>query len=120
MKAYVVDDQRAIVEMLILMLEEIGVEGAGVTDPLRAHDAITAMQPDVVLLDILMPQLNGLTLLDTLLHDERTASIPVVLCTASVLTSPQGQAFAERGIAVLPKPFSIDQLKQVLRQVQTY
>jgi len=116
-KAYVVDDQRAIVEMLILLLSDIGVQAEGTTSPHQAHDAIVATQPHLILLDIMMPGLDGLTLLDELQHDARTASIPVVLCTAAVLSPSQSRLFADRGIGILSKPFDVEQLKAIVEAV---
>ena len=117
MKAYVIDDQRAIVEMLILLLADMGVQAEGTTAPRQARDAIAAVQPHLILLDIMMPELDGLTLLDELQHDPRTAAIPVVLCTAAVLSPSQSRLFADRGIGILSKPFDMEQLRAIVDAV---
>jgi CheY-like chemotaxis protein len=116
-KAYVIDDQRAIVEMLILLLADMGVQAEGTTAPRQAHDAIAAAQPQLILLDIMMPELDGLTLLDELQHDPRTTTIPVVLCTAAVLSPSQSRLFADRGIGILSKPFDMEQLRSIVNAV---
>src|SRR5579875_1059722 len=117
MKAYVVDDQRAIVEMLTLLLGDMGVDVEGTTDPLVAHEAIATAHPDLVMLDVMMPGLDGLTLLDQLQHDPRTTSIPVVLCTAAVLSPSQSRLFADQGIGLLSKPFDVEQLQAIVEGV---
>jgi CheY-like chemotaxis protein len=117
MKAYVVDDQRAIVEMLTLLLGDLGVETEGTTDPLVAREAIAAAHPDLVMLDVMMPGLDGLALLDQLQHDPRTAAIPVVLCTAAVLSPSQSRLFADQGIGLLSKPFDVEQLQAIIEEV---
>ena len=117
MKAYVIDDQRAIVEMLILLLADMGVQAEGTTAPHHARDAIATVQPHLILLDIMMPELDGLTLLDELHHDPRTAAIPVVLCTAAVLSPSQSRLFADRGIGILSKPFDVEQLQALVNAV---
>lgn len=119
MKAYVVDDQRAIVEILTQFLAEMGVESAGTTDPTHAHDAIATLHPDLILLDVMMPHLDGLALLDELQADPRCADIPVVLCTASVLTPSQSSLFNDKGIGILSKPFDFDQLQEIVDTVGT-
>jgi CheY-like chemotaxis protein len=116
-KAYVVDDQRAILEMLILLLTDMGVQAEGTTAPRHARDAIAMAQPHLILLDIMMPELDGLTLLDELQHDPRTAAIPVVLCTAAVLSPSQSRLFADRGIGILSKPFDLEQLRAIVDAV---
>ena len=117
MKAYVVDDQRAILEMLILLLADIGVQAEGTTAPRQAHAAIAAVQPHLILLDLMMPDLDGLTLLDELQHDPRTATIPVVLCSAAVLSPSQSRLFTDRGIGILSKPFDMEQLRAIVDAV---
>ena len=117
MKAYVVDDQRAILEMLILLLADLDVQAEGTTAPHQARHAIAMAQPHLILLDIMMPELDGLTLLDELHHDPRTAAIPVVLCTAAVLSPSQSRLFADRGIGILSKPFDMEQLRAIVDAV---
>ena len=117
MKAYVIDDQRAMVEMLILLLADMGVQAEGTTAPRQAHAAIAAVRPHLILLDLMMPDLDGLTLLDELQRDPRTATIPVVLCTAAVLSPSQSRLFADRGIGILSKPFDVEQLRALVNAV---
>lgn len=118
MKAYVVDDQRAIVELLTLLLSDMGVDAGGTTDPLHAHAAITSLKPDLVLLDVMMPGKDGLTLLDELQRDPQTADITVVLCTAAVLNPSQSHLVADKGIGILSKPFDAEQLQGIVDTVR--
>ena len=118
MKAYIVDDQRAIVEMLTLMLADMGVQASGTTQAAQAREEIATAQPDLVLLDIMMPGLDGLAVLDELQRDRRTTTIPVVLCTASVLSPSQSRLFADTGIGVLSKPFDLEQLQDIVAAVR--
>lgn len=117
MTVYVVDDQLAIVEMLTLLLSELGVEASGTTVSSEAHQAIAALQPDLVLLDIMMPAPDGLAVLDALQYDSRTAHIPVVLCTASILSPSQSRLFSDKSIGVLSKPFDLEQLRDIVDEV---
>ena len=118
MKALVVDDQKAIVEMLTLLLSDLDIDAQGTTDPRQTIDIVIEQKPDLILLDIMMPQVDGLTVLDRLQRDERTAAVPVVLCTASVLTPAQSRVFAAKGIAVLSKPFDIEQLENIVNAIR--
>ena len=117
MTVYVVDDQLAIVEMLMLLLTELGVEASGTTVSREAHPAIAALQPDLVLLDLMMPAPDGLAVLDALQNDPHTAHIPVVLCTASILSPSQSLLFSDKSIGVLSKPFDLEQLRDMVDEV---
>lgn len=118
MKAFVVDDQRAIVELLTLLLKDMNVEVSSTTNACEAHGAIAAAKPDLVLLDVMMPELDGLSLLDQLQADPATSPIPVVLCTASVLSPAQSRLYADKGIGILSKPFDVEQLQDIVHAVE--
>lgn len=120
MKAYVVDDQRAIVEMLQILLTELDVTTEGTTNPREAQSQILAHKPDLILLDLMMPDVDGVTLLGVLRQDPRTATIPVVLCTAAVLTPSQSRLFTEEGIGILSKPFDLEQLQSIVQAVRDH
>ena len=62
-------------------------------------------QPDVILLDVMMPNMDGIETFRALQANPATQSIPVILMTAKVQASEQRQ-FAELGVAgIIPKPF---------------
>ena len=50
-------------------------------------------------------------------RDARTAPIPVVLCTAAVLSPSQSRLFADLGIGILSKPFDVEQLRALVNAV---
>ncbi|HTP08191.1 MAG TPA: ATP-binding protein [Anaerolineae bacterium] len=99
----VIDDEPLIIELLQSILLPPEYEVLGVTDSLYALDRIRRDQPDVILLDLMMPQLGGLQLLTALQHEPQTARIPVIILTAKAL-SPDEHAELERvAQAILPK-----------------
>lgn len=106
----IVDDQRYIVELLSQILQDAGYQVQGCTDPTQATDIIERFQPDGLILDLMMPEIDGLTLLQTLRRDPATERLPVLICTAAVLGRSETRLFREMGIAVLPKPFDLTEL----------
>jgi CheY-like chemotaxis protein len=102
----VVDDEDSIREIAALSLQAVG--GYDVVTADSGADCLqqaAAHQPDAILLDVMMPDMDGPTTFRTLQSDARTKEIPVVLLTAKVQASDH-RRFAELGVAaVLAKPF---------------
>jgi CheY-like chemotaxis protein len=116
----VVDDDDDIRELTQLTLETV----AG-WDVLTAHSGPAAIEmarthrPDVVLLDMMMPGMDGLTTFDNLQQHESTRDIPVILFTAKVQVGDR-QAWDDYPIqGAIPKPFDpmtlADQVAEILR-----
>lgn len=105
-RVLVVDDDELTREILatILDLEEFEVDLA--EDGEQALAAVAAGPPDVVVLDVMMPGLDGFEVLRRLRADEATAHLPVILLTARD-TAEDRRAGEEAGAdAYLTKPFS--------------
>jgi CheY-like chemotaxis protein len=102
----VVDDEEAIREVVRLGLEvatdwhvDIAADGA------QAIALCTADPPDAVLLDVMMPTMDGPTTFARLQDDPRTRSVPVILLTAKVQPAER-RRYEDLAVAgVLPKPF---------------
>lgn len=102
----VVDDEDDIREITKLTLELTG--GWEVLDADRGAAALTMaveQLPDVVLLDVMMPDMDGPTTLAHLKADPTTSHIPVVLLTAKVQTGLRGGWGSLPVAGVIPKPF---------------
>ncbi|MEJ2733448.1 MAG: response regulator [Anaerolineae bacterium] len=113
----VADDEWEVRELVRTILEW---EDYAVVEAKDGEDALAqarAIQPDLILLDVRMPKMNGLDVLEYLQADPALASIPVVML--SVLTNyPQvGTALRNGAIAYLPKPFEIPDLARMVKRV---
>ncbi len=102
----VVDDEDAIREVAALSLQAVG--GYDVLTAESGSDCVrqaVEQRPDAILLDVMMPGMDGPTTFATLQSDAGTRDIPVILLTAKVQAADHRQ-FAELGVAaVLSKPF---------------
>lgn len=119
-KVLVVDDDHSIVELLTLVLQDAGYEVVPAGD---GHEAIvTAIQqrPDVIILDIVMPGLNGWEVSDHLLSHEQTASTPILFLTARVRTEDQLRGWYAGCFDYITKPFEVDQLLKQVRVATEY
>lgn len=111
----VVDDQRANVALLERILHREGVgRVVGITDSRLAVEQYLAVQPDLILLDMHMPHLDGLAVLEALTQVIPAHSfVPVLVLTADATDAAKRAALAAGAKDFLTKPF--DQIEAVLR-----
>lgn len=83
-KILLVDDDLILVEMYSERLKAAGYKVEVAHDGQTCLDIVKERQPDLILLDIMMPKMNGLDVLKVLKGDPATADIPVVLLTALI------------------------------------
>lgn len=77
----VVDDDQFLVDVLVEKLQNSGFVAKGVFSGQEALDSINEGAPDIILLDLIMPGMNGMEVLQKLKSDDRTKHIPVVILT---------------------------------------
>jgi two-component system alkaline phosphatase synthesis response regulator PhoP len=109
-KILVVDDEDDILHFLELVLEEKGYD---VITASGGHEALTRAQmdkPDLVLLDIMMPQMDGWEVLKLLRVDEETTRIPVAMLSARIEAKDRVQGLQEGAVDYICKPFSLHEL----------
>ncbi|NPV07736.1 MAG: response regulator [Anaerolineae bacterium] len=109
----VIEDNPSAVELYRRYLAPGTWEVEGVSDPRLAYEAATRVRPDVIVLDIMMPKMDGWSVLSLLSNHPNTANIPVVIC--SVVYDPElGEALGAR--AYLKKPLSEQELLAALQR----
>jgi signal transduction histidine kinase/CheY-like chemotaxis protein len=113
----VVDDDIALRRLVIETLARDGGELREAADGLEALAMIEARPPDVLVLDLLMPALDGFGVLERLLERAETRQLPVVVLTGHELSAVERSLLTERQAAVLEKSkYSGDQLRRLVRQ----
>jgi CheY-like chemotaxis protein len=113
-----VEDDEDIQRIVRMSLEKVGkmtVEVVG--DPLKAIDAMVAFGPELVMLDWMMPGMDGPTLFRMMREDERTAKLPVVFITAKASTGELNELLAMGAAGAISKPFSPKDLPGQLRAI---
>ena len=93
-RVLVVDDNPDTCELLARLLRKAGHDAICQTSPRGALDAVAAQLPDLVILDVMMPEMSGLDVLKAVRQDPRTAPVPVLLFTA--LSDDKTRAEAQR------------------------
>jgi DNA-binding response OmpR family regulator len=113
-----VEDDEDIQRIVRMSLEKVGkmtVEVVG--DPLKAIEAMVAFGPELVMLDWMMPGMDGPTLFLKMREDERTAKLPVVFITAKASTGELNELLAMGAAGAISKPFSPKDLPAQLRAI---
>lgn len=105
-KVMVVDDEPAILDILVTVLEDEGYDVVTADNGLQAVDLFMTEQPDLVLLDIMMPGIDGREVYRRLRDRKALNGSRVVMLSAGVQPNPAEYPVA----AFLPKPFDLDQL----------
>ncbi len=106
----VVDDERELVAVVRTMLEEKGFNVRCAYDGTQVFDVLKKQKPDLVILDIMMPQMDGLEVLTRLKGNPATASIPVILLTEKVDDEDVVVGYKRGADFYIPKPFTKNQL----------
>ncbi len=115
----VVDDEPQIVLMLSGRLRALGYEVQGASGGEDGLKKIQESKPDLVLLDVLMPVMNGLECLTQIKANPHTAEIPVLMVTALVQPADVQRAHEKGARGYVTKPFDPAQLaKQIAEIVQ--
>ena len=101
-KILVVDDEPAIRELIVAVLEDEGYEAIGTGSGSRALELLPRERPDLVLMDIMMPEMDGREALRRMRQRPEWAATPVVLMSAAAVVGPGS------GAAFLAKLFDLD------------
>jgi len=106
----VVEDNTEQVELLTFNLKRAGFSIGTATDGIQAIKKARSLLPDLILLDVMLPEMDGYAVCETLRRDSKTASIPVIMVTAvsSTLASFAGREAGAN--EYVTKPFSFKHL----------
>ncbi len=99
----VVDDDPQVIDLVRQLLEGEAYVVAAAMDGHEALEALAKQRPDVILLDLLMPHLDGFGVLEYLRQESHTRDVPVLVLTAKTLTTEEQTLLQERVLKVLQK-----------------
>jgi CheY-like chemotaxis protein len=107
----VVDDEPPIVEVVCEALEEEDIIAVACEHGYEAYPCIRRHHPQVVILDVQMPGVDGIEVFQRLRADPVTSAIPVIFFTANAQKVLQRiPDYRSQGAELLPKPFDVDKL----------
>ena len=119
---YFVEDDSNIRELVVYTLNSTGFEAMGFSKPSEFWQTIKLRTPSLILLDIMLPEEDGLSILQKLRSNADTASVPVIILTAKADEYDKVRGFDLGADDYVPKPFGMMELvarvKAVLRRVE--
>ena len=117
MRILLVDDEPDIIYLLKKLLESEGYTIDCAYDGMEALEKVRADRPDIVLLDILMPKLNGFEVCEAIKSDENLRNIIVIMLSVKYFTADRERGLHTGADYYLTKPFSGEELKALIRQI---
>ena len=113
----VVDDQPANLKVLLSFLQEHDYRVYMVDSGRRALDILPKIQPDLVLLDVMMPEMNGFEICRRIKADKDLAALPIIFMTALDSVGDKVTGFSAGAVDYITKPF---QQVEVLARINTH
>ena len=105
----VIDDEKAYTKVMAMVLGEYGFDSFPANSAKDAWELLDRVTPDLVLLDVMMPEIDGITFLSELRANAELRSVPVLVVTA--YTETREKAVSAGASGFLRKPFSAQQLR---------
>jgi two-component system alkaline phosphatase synthesis response regulator PhoP len=116
-KVLVIDDEAPIRLLCRVNLEAEGMEVVEASDGPTGLEKARVEQPDVVLLDVMMPGIDGWRVAEELLEDKRTRGIPIVFLTARAEFRDRARGLDIGGVDYVTKPFNPLELAPLVRDL---
>ena len=116
-RVLVIDDEAPIRLLCRVNLEAEGMEVLEAADGLTGLETARASIPDVILLDVMMPGLDGWGVAEELLVEERTQGIPIVFLTARAELRDRARGIDLGGVDYVTKPFNPIELAPLVRSL---
>lgn len=113
----IIDDEPDFVRLLQTRLQVAGYDVLTAEDGIKGIQAARREKPDVIILDVMMPGLDGHTVCDMLKKSTLTWSIPVVYLTAKTSQADELRAFEKGAKHYLTKPYNPDMLMEIIKSL---
>jgi two-component system alkaline phosphatase synthesis response regulator PhoP/two-component system response regulator VicR len=116
-KILVVDDERHIVRLVQVNLEKVGYQVITAYDGVEALEQVGKEKPDMVILDVMMPRMDGFEVLKKLQADAKTRDIPVIMLTAKAQDADIFRGWSSGVSSYLTKPFNPRELLTFVERI---
>jgi twitching motility two-component system response regulator PilG len=116
-KILIVEDEVSLLKLESILLTTRGYKVSGVTDGLKALEEIKKDMPDLVLLDIMIPGIDGFEVCRRIKADPVTTNLPVVMLTAKKSTADQTRGVEAGADAYITKPFKSAKIIEIVEEL---
>lgn len=116
-KILVVDDEPEITDIVQAFLANAGYQVKIENSPVDAIEAVKSFKPDLILLDIMMPFMDGYEVCSAIKSNADLAGIPVLFLTGKDAGDDDGRSFESGGDLFIKKPFSCERLLEMVKMV---
>ncbi len=119
LKVLVCDDERHIVRLIQVNLEREGYKVVTAYDGKEGLEKVQSEKPDLMVLDVMMPYMDGFEVLKTLRRDSATADLPVIMLTAKAQDKDVFEGYTYGADMYLTKPFNPRELIAFVKRIST-
>lgn len=113
-----IEDDAEMIDLLRLLLTREGYEYIGARGGVRGLQAVTDSKPDIVLLDLMMSDMDGWSVYETLKRTPETSHIPIIIVTAAAQTDEKlMQMRVSKADQYIVKPFGASLLMELIRRI---
>jgi DNA-binding response OmpR family regulator len=116
-KVLVIDDEPEITDIVATFLKEVGYQVETENSGMGGLEKAKTFKPDLILLDIMMPFMDGYQVCEELKKNAQTKKTAVVFLTAKDAKSDEGRSFGSGGDMFIKKPFSCERLLEIVKVV---
>ena len=114
--AWYVDDDEEMINAISLMMELLDYDvNAYLNAPDAVRDLLEGAQPDLILLDINMPEVSGIDMLEFIRQKPRFNGLPIIILSSEAADVQIDEAFARGADAYVCKPVTLDELEAAIR-----
>ncbi len=116
-KVLVVDDEAAIVKLVSVYLSKEGYSVVGAFDGVEALEKVEQEKPDLVVLDISMPKMDGWEVCERMKKNPSTKDIPIIMLTALGYLAEEFRGLKMGAVRYITKPFSSKELVSAVNKI---
>ncbi|RNC70093.1 MAG: response regulator [Desulfuromonadales bacterium] len=114
-KILIVEDEESLLKLESILLTSRGYEVSGAVDGVAAMEKMTTERPDLVILDIMLPGMDGFEVCRRIKGNPATAHIPVIMLTAKKSSQDRDRGLASGASAYMTKPFKSAKIMEVIQ-----
>lgn len=118
-KILIVEDEESLLKLESILLSSRGYNVGGVADGIAALEEITRFRPDLIILDIMLPGMDGFEVCRRIKENPESQHIPVIMLTAKKSSQDRERGMAIGAAAYITKPFKSAKIMEIIQRLLT-